>query len=726
MMFLNRDSSKAILLGLILAVSAIAAPRKMENLDRGLVAVKVPTGVFLSWRVLGTDAKDLGFNIYRGTIKVNSTPITGATNLVDVAGVATSQYSVKSVIGGVEQTLGGNASVWASQVLTVNLNRPAGGTTKEATPVAYTYSPCDATVGDLDGDGQYEIVLKWDPSNSKDNSQSGVTGNVFVDAYEMNGTQLWRIDLGVNIRAGAHYTQMLVGDYDSDGKAEVAFKTAPGTKDGSGAYLSKGPAATDNDATDYRNSAGYILTGPEYVSIFNGKTGKEMGTLNYTPARGTVSAWGDSYGNRVDRFMATNAYLDGVKPSMVFQRGYYTRMTLTAYDWNGTTFSQRWAFDDNNTYKGQGNHNLSSGDIDGDGFDEIIQGASAINHDGKGMYRTGYGHGDAIHMGDMDLDNPGLEVWEVHEEKGSKYGYELHDAKTGKILWGDSTGGDNGRGMAGDIVASSPGYEMWSAANGNIYSSKGSILSASKPSQNFRVYWDGDLQDELLDGNRLDKWNGTGSTRLITLTGGSCNGTKSTPNLSADILGDWREEVILHDGASKLYIHTTTIATTYRLYTLMHDPVYRNAISWQNAAYNQPPHLGFFLGNGVDKAPVPNIALVGTVVVSPVLLSSSSKPVSSSSVIALSSSVSPVAIWEPTSGGKVKLSGTIQGNRLVILGILNSGYDQVRVISLFGQVRMDVQVDRGSVSTTGLTRGVYLVQILKRGSLLGEFSTTCF
>ena len=604
-----RTFTKCIMIALFLASFQVQAQRQMENLDRGLVAIKVANGVFLSWRILGTDLATTGFNIYRGTTKVNASPITGASNLNDAGGTTGSTYSVRPVINGVEQAVGSSATVWASQSLTVNLQRPAGGTNASG---AYTYSPCDASVGDVDGDGQYEIILKWDPSNSKDNSQSGYTGNVYLDAYKLNGTRLWRIDLGVNIRAGAHYTQFLVGDYDSDGKAEVACKTAPGTKDGSGAFLSKGPAANDNDATDYRNGTGYILTGPEYVTIFNGQTGKEMGTLNYTPARGTVSGWGDGYGNRVDRFLATNAYLDGKKPSMVFQRGYYTRMAITAYDWNGTTFTQRWAFDSNNSGNsaaaGNGNHNLACADVDNDGFDEIIEGACAIDHDGKLMYSTKLGHGDAMHIGDMDLNNPGLEVWEVHEDIGSAYQYELHDAKTGKILWGGKYTSDNGRGIAADIDASSPGYEMWSAAS-NVMTSKGVQLSASKPSMNFRVYWDGDLQDELLDGVKLDKWNGNGTSRLITLPGTSCNGTKATPNLCADILGDWREEVITHDGASKLYISSTTIPTTTRMYTLMHDPVYRDEVSLQNAAYNQPPHLGFFLGNGV--IPKPNIVLVG-------------------------------------------------------------------------------------------------------------------
>ncbi len=598
---MKRSIRIACILGLALVGASWSQQRNIEALDRGVVAVKVSGGVFVSWRVLGTDADKIAFDVYRGTTKVNSAPITGATNIVDPAGTTDSKYSVRALVGGVEQSRSKDANTWGSQVLKIPLESPGS-----------SYSPGDASVGDLDGDGDWDIVLKWDPSNQKDNSQSGVTGKVYLDGITLEGKRLWRIDLGVNIRAGAHYTQFLVGDYDGDGKAEVACKTAPGTKDGTGKFISMGPAANADHSQSYVNGSGYILSGPEYVTIFNGETGKELGTLNYTPQRGTVSSWGDSYGNRLDRYLATNAYLGakgprGLNPSMVFQRGYYTRMAIAAYDWDGKTFKERWFFDSNapgnGAAAGQGNHNLTAGDVDGDGFDEIIQGACAIDHDGKFMYSTRLGHGDAMHLGDLDPDNPGLEVWEVHENGGAAYGYELHDARTGKILWGTKTGTDNGRGMTGDIDASSRGHEMWSSAAG-LYSAKGTRLSSSKPSVNFRVYWDGDLLDELLDGNKVDKWNGNGTTRVITLQGSACNGTKNTPNFSGDILGDWREEVILHD-ATNLYLTTTTTSTTHRVYTLAHDPVYRLAMSWQNGAYNQPPHLGYWLGAGVDKAPKP-------------------------------------------------------------------------------------------------------------------------
>ena len=595
-----------LLLVLILAgqTEAWSATKQMEYLDRGVVAVKVNNGVFVSWRFLGTDDKSTGFNIYRDGAKVNDAPITSKTNYVDTKGAASSKYVIKAVVGGKEIDASKAITPWDQQYKTLTLKRP--GT---------NYAANDMSVGDVDGDGQYELFVKWYPDNAKDNSQSGKTDNTLIDCYRLDGTFLWRIDLGINIRSGAHYTQFQVYDYDGDGKCEMVCKTAPGTKDGKGKNVIMG---NDNPNADYRNGNGYVLTGPEYLTIFEGATGAEIHTVEYTPDRGNVSAWGDSYGNRVDRFNACTAYLDGVHPSVVMCRGYYTRTTLAAYDFKNKKLVQRWYH--NSDKKGQGaygdgNHNVSVADVDGDGKDEIILGSAIIDDDGKTYSRTGFGHGDAMHVSDMDPDRPGLEGWFVHEDKGSAYGYEMRDLKTNKVIHGKKTGTDNGRGMAADIDAKHKGFEMWSSAPG-VFDCKGNQISSTKPSVNFRIYWDGDLQDELLDGTKCDKWNGNGVNRLITFKGNACNGTKNTPCLSADLFGDWREEVIFHDG-DKIYIYTTTIESKYRLFTLMHDPVYRCGIAWQNSAYNQPPHLGFYIGDGVDKIAQPDIYTPGHEVTPP-------------------------------------------------------------------------------------------------------------
>ncbi|WP_413374850.1 rhamnogalacturonan lyase [Paenibacillus taichungensis] len=589
-------------------VTHAAGARQMEFLDRGVVAVKTGTGVFVSWRLLGTEGSNVSFNVYRDGTKVNASPITNSTNLQDASGTSSSKYTVRAVVSGTEQAASAAASVWGNNYLSVPLSVPAGGTTPDG--VAYTYSANDASAGDVDGDGEYELIVKWDPSNSKDNSQSGYTGEVFIDAYKLNGTRLWRISLGKNIRAGAHYTQFMVYDLDGDGKAEVAMKTADGTKDGTGVVI--------GDASkDYRNSSGYVLSGPEFLTIFNGQTGKALSTVNYEPARGNVSDWGDNYGNRVDRFLAAIAYLDGERPSLVMARGYYTRTVLVAYNWRDGQLTKQWTFDSNTSgnsgYAGQGNHNLSVADVDGDGKDEIVYGAMAVDDNGKGLYTTGLHHGDAMHLSDLDPDRAGLEVFQVHET-ASNAGVEFRDARTGQLIWGIPTTKDIGRGMAADIDPRYKGAEVW--ADGGLYTAKGQKIGTTLPSStNFGIWWDGDLLRELLDSNRIDKWDYANSktVNLLTASGvSSNNGTKSTPNLQADLFGDWREEVVWRtNDSSALRIYTTTAVTDKRIYTLMHDPVYRLGVAWQNVAYNQPPHTGFYLGDGMSTPPVPNIRYAG-------------------------------------------------------------------------------------------------------------------
>ncbi|MDG4757001.1 cellulose binding domain-containing protein [Micromonospora sp. WMMD710] len=578
---------------------------QMENLDRGLVSVRSGSGNLVSWRLLGTETSGVAFNLYRGSTRVNSSPITGATNYLDSGAAAGSAYTVRAVVDGAEQAASAPALQFGNGYLDVPLQVPAGGSTPSGE--SYTYSANDASVGDLNGDGSYEIVLKWDPSNAKDNSQSGYTGNVYVDAYTLTGTRLWRIDLGRNIRAGAHYTQFQVYDYDGDGRAEVAMKTADGTRSGTGQVIGSSSA-------DYRNSSGYVLSGPEYLTMFNGQTGAIASTVTYDPPRGTVSSWGDSYGNRVDRFLAGTAYLDGQRPSLIMARGYYTRAVIAAWDFRDGTLRKRWTFDSNasgnGAAAGQGNHQLSVADVDADGRQEIVYGAATIDDNGRLLYSTGNGHGDALHVGDLDPGRAGLEVFKVDED-ASKPSSWFADARTGQILWSTAASGDNGRGVSADIWSGSPGAESWSSAVAGLANTRGQNVGRKPSSANFLAWWDGDPVRELLDATRIDKYGTGGDTRLLDGSQvASNNGTKSTPALSGDIVGDWREEVIWRTTDSRaLRVYSTPTPTSTRIHTLMHDPQYRVAVAWQNTAYNQPPHPGFFIGAGMANPPTPNIYL---------------------------------------------------------------------------------------------------------------------
>ncbi|MGW2474258.1 rhamnogalacturonan lyase [Streptomyces sp. NPDC001665] len=586
--------------------SHAATARQVEALDRGVVSVHTDSGNLVSWRWLATDPDSVAFNVYRAGTKVNASPITGSTNYFHTGAPNSADYTVRAVVDGVEQSDSVHAVQFRAGYKDVPISPPPGGTTPDG--VAYTYEANDASVGDLDGDGALDFVLKWQPTNAKDNSQSGYTGNTVVDGIRLDGTRLWRIDLGRNIRSGAHYTQFQVYDYDGDGRAEVAMKTADGSVDGRGTVIG-------NASADHRNSSGYVLSGPEYLTMFNGLTGAAMGTVDYVPARGTVSSWGDGYGNRVDRFLAGTAYLDGGRPSLIMARGYYTRTVIAAWDWRGGAFTRRWTFDTNSStnsgrgYDGQGNHQLSVADVDGDGKDEIVYGAMAVDDNGSSLWTTKNGHGDAMHVGDLDPARPGLEEFKVDED-GSKPSSWMADARTGQIIWSTPAGGDNGRGVSDDIWAGSPGAESWSSAASGIRDPHGTVVASRKPSStNFLAWWDGDTTRELLDGTHIDKYGTSGDTRLLTgASVHSDNGTKATPVISGDLLGDWREEVVwATTNNTALRIYSTPYETGTRITTLLHDTTYRTALAWQNTAYNQPPHPGFFLGNGMATAPRPTV-----------------------------------------------------------------------------------------------------------------------
>ncbi|MEV0902455.1 rhamnogalacturonan lyase [Actinoplanes sp. NPDC049802] len=720
---LKACTAAALLAAAIPSPAAAHPPHgpRLERLDRGLVAATTSEGVFLSWRLLGNEATGASatgltgrnFDVYRDGRKIAT--VTDSTNYLDRDGTATSKYRVGSA----------TATPWAAAYRDLPLRKPADGVTPAGE--TYTYAANDMSVGDVDGDGKYEYIVKWDPSNSKDVSQVGWTGPVYIDTYQADGTLLHRIDLGVNIRAGAHYTQFLVYDFDGDGRAEMMMKTAPGTKtirngrerhittpgasptadhrmSAAGYYqhvvkmflgwhehpevvAGRWPATLEQafgieqryryplsraDAealTDYfmdvyapsrsaRNNLrafeGFVVDGPEYLTVFDGATGRELQTVDYKPGRHDDGLmWGDyamariEPGNRVDRFLSGVAYLDGRRPSAVFARGYYTRTTLVAYHWNGRRLVENWyadsgwtpmtnPFNDSphgrdgtdpeyGTLTTQGFHSLSAADVDLDGKQEIVYGAATIDHDGDLLYssfgtlpsgeRARLGHGDAMHVTDIDPDRPGQEIFTVHEGGTSApYGMAMRDAATGGVLFGTYSGRDTGRGMIGDVLPGTPGIESWASMPGGsealgLHSAKGRIQTNTIPGTNQSIRWSADLTTQIVNGAQtvtpsIDDWN---RGRLLTAEGTlTNNGTKGNPGLVADVLGDWREELLVRTAdSSAVRIHLSTEVTGHKLYTLMHDPQYRVEVARQQTTYNQPSYPGFYLASDTDWSTVP-------------------------------------------------------------------------------------------------------------------------
>ena len=653
--------------------------RQMEKLNRGLIAVKTTAdtrgqavnGVYLSWRLLGDESlENQAFDIYKNGTKIHTTGVHDATNWIDTSGTASDKYKVVKA--------GEDASKETEVTPTSNNNcaksNEVGNGNSEKNSFTYVDIPIsrpdpvermgdgkisnyytvdkshegganDASVGDLDGDGNYEIVLKWDPTDSKDSAGADFTGNAYIDAYKIdpnNDGYMWRIDLGKNVTSGAHYTQFLVYDFDGDGKSEVAMKTAPGTVDGTGHYVTEVGDTDEIRNTD--NTKSYIGTSgrlkgknpfTQYLTIFDGETGAALYTTDYIPYDAAEDKyWGDGKAkyNRSERYLAAVAYLDGIHPSIVMCRGYYHDSVIRAYTWDGTELTMQWEHkgkksESSTTLYGQGNHNLSVGDIDNDGKDEIVYGSAALDDDGKTVLgNTGLGHGDAMHMSDFNNDGT-QEVFSVKEEEFKKYAEDLRVASTGKHFWSSgklTTSSDNGRGVMDNIDDSYAKEHSnalaigWSSGIANAHDLNGDDVAA-KPAgagsgtfDNFLVYWDGDLSRELLDANIIQKYYAaTGTTKRFygpsdgyTLTGGSTNNySKRNPSLVADIWGDWREEIIMpvNKGSATdqayLRIYTSTIPTDYRITTLMHDCQYRLSVAWQNVGYNQPTHASYYIGS---------------------------------------------------------------------------------------------------------------------------------
>jgi rhamnogalacturonan endolyase len=613
----------------------------MENLDRGLVAVKTDSGVYLSWRLLGTEDYDSVFTIYRNGKKL--TTVSDSTNYVDTTGDMSSQYSVfsssSSVSCDVVTPLSSGSNFFDIPVSPLDDYIAPDGT-------AYPYEIRDASVGDLDGDGQYEIVVKREANRQ----HAGATGfnHMFLEAYEMDGTVLWRIDMGQNMRAMTEFA-FLVYDFNKDGVAEIACKTAPGTVDGTGKYVTEASLVSsikkaDNTA-DYHDSNGYVLSGPEYFTLFDGRNGEALDTIEYPILRGTDSSntlnkiWGDNYGHRAEKCMATVAYLDGVNPSIVAWRGIYFgrtgygdgRTAVAAINVSTSnrlsvgnrfdTWSQGSGYTSGNEqYIGQGNHSIACGDVDNDGYDEVLSGGLCIDHDMSVKWCNYRGHGDAHHLAQYDPTNDSLEYFTVQEESGTAYngqtldyGMTVTEASTGNQIFHVGDDGDTGRGVMANVGAGGY-YQIWGSG---VYEGTGDNQfeeSSYEPSSyNFRIFWDGDMYDEMLDAANTAKdyrptitdynvSDGTTQTLLCDDNSRTINGTKAVPVLQADLFGDWREEFITvtADGLA-MRVFTTDISTTNKLYTLMHDSLYRTGVALQNQYYNQPPHIGYYVSESCDQ-----------------------------------------------------------------------------------------------------------------------------
>ncbi|NYI03943.1 rhamnogalacturonan lyase family protein [Allostreptomyces psammosilenae] len=579
---------------------AVAAGRPMEDLDRGVVAVRSSgTEVLVSWRLLGLDPAGIGFNVYRSTaggswVKLNSSALTRGTNYRDTGADLTreNRYRVAPVVGGVEQAPSRAFTLTANhaQEPAVRVPLRPGG------PVKFVW------VGDLDGDGAYDYVLDRQTSPQK------------LEAYRSDGRFLWEVDMGPNsvdqdnIEGGSstidvgHWDGVTVYDLDSDGRAEVAVRIANGVVLG--------------DGTTFRHSD----DNRQFIAVLDGLTGAARATA---PVPTDYLSDGPMYA----RFGV--GYLDGVTPSLVaFMKnrqgeGDFNLM-FTAWRFNGQSVTNQWKWLRGGANHADG-HNTRIIDVDGDGRDEIAEIGFVLNGDGTLRYSLadeGVVHGDRFHIADMDPSRPGLEGYGVQQNNPSGLREYYYGAGNGTMLWRhveDGTG-DVGRGMAGDIDPRFPGMEVWSFSG--VYNAGSNRLTEPNtdlaPWPHLGLWWDGDLGMELLNDGKIEKWDPANPTpsnslpRLLTLSHyGAVNASGGrNPTLVGDLFGDWREEAVYTNAAQdELIIFTTNRPTDTRLYTLAHNPAYRNAMTLKG--YVQSHHVDYFLGHGMTRPPTPNITYAG-------------------------------------------------------------------------------------------------------------------